>query len=72
MERHERIGKVIGNKGRLKIIIETEDGEIYELPRMSAKRIMGKDVVFDMHDAREAEKLKVKKLYAQCAGSIVH
>jgi hypothetical protein len=56
MERHERIGKVIGNKGRLKIIIETEDGEIYELPRMSAKRIMGKDVVFDMHDARMAGK----------------
>ena len=56
MERHERIGKIIGNIGMLKIIIETEDGETYELPRMSAKRIMGKEVVFDMHDARRAGK----------------
>ena len=56
MERYERIGKIIGNIGRLKIIIKTEDGELYELPRMSAKRIIGEDVIFDMQNAREAEK----------------
>jgi len=57
MERHERIGKIIGNIGRLKIIIETEDGDIYELPRFAAKRMMGdNNVVFDMHDAVEAKR----------------
>ena len=56
MERHERIGKVIGNRGRAIIIVKTEDGKLYELPRMSAIKFKGDDVTFSFHTAREVKK----------------
>jgi hypothetical protein len=58
MERHERIGKIIANKGRETIIVETEDGELYELPRMSVVRKIGENSIFDFHDAKDAKRWK--------------
>ena len=46
----EIVGKIIGNHGA-KIIVSADDGEIYEMPRMAAKRQLSQGrVLFEESD----------------------
>lgn len=48
------VGKILKNFGKNKILIQTKDKKLYELPRISARKINGNgEVEFEIWKAKE-------------------